>query len=512
MEMNKGITVFLGVLGAVLGIAGLFVYFIWGRPVWLYTAMELAALVFLLIFFVSHYEMLKDISGRRSTKFGLNSITMVVIFIAILGILNFILVRHELRIDLSDAGIFSLSKQTEAVLDKLEAEIKITGFFTEQSKLRGKAKDLFENYVHQSEKVSYVIVDPDKKPGIAKRYGITDYDTTVVEAGDKRATARSLSEEGLTSALIRVSREGSKTFYFVEGHGEHGIDDVEKSGYAFLKTSMEKQGFLVKKLHLLRAKAVPEDADVLILGGPQRPLMASEQDALKAYLDQGGQVLLLLDPMVENGLETFVETWGLQLKNNIILDPMSGLGVAIPIINPGAYVPHDLTRNFDLASFYPLSRGIGFEPKKAEGFLFEPFLETSPDTWLTQAVEGDLSIDPKRDQKGPIVLGGVISEFVPLGSTPDPDEKKMRLVVIGDSDFGTNSVVQAAGNGDLFLNIVSWLADEGDLVAIRPKEVPTTTLVLSAQQTNLIFSVSVLLLPLSVMGFGLFIWRGRRSL
>ncbi len=88
----------------------------------------------------------------------------------------------------------------------------------------------------------------------------------------------------------------------------------------------------------------------------------------------------------------------------------------------------------------------------------------------------------------------------------------MRLVIIGDSDFSTNGVVRSAGNGDLFLNIVSWLANEGDLISIRPKEVPTATLILSPNQTNTIFTVSVLILPLGVMGIGLFIWRGRRRL
>lgn len=513
MGLNKNVTVVIGIMGAILGIAGLFIYLIWGNLVWLYTTLELLAILFLSIFLVSHFEILKDISSRRSTKFGANSVTMVVIFVAILGILNFILVRHEIRVDLSDAGLFSLSPQTENILNNLGSEIKITGFFNEQSKLRGKAQDLFENYVHRSNKVSYVMIDPDKKPAIAKQYEITDYDTIVLESEDQRATARSLSEEGVTSALIRVSRGTSKRFYFIEGHGEHGIDDTEKAGYSFLKKSLEKQGFVVEKLHLLTTKSVPHDADVVVVGGPQRPLMDEEKAALKDYLDQGGQLLLLLDPMVESGLETFVSEWGLQLDDSLILDPMSGLGVAIPIINPDAYVPHEVTRNFNLATFYPLSRAIAFDASKGEGYRFDPFLETSADTWMTKEVAGELSINPGRDRKGPLILGGVLSESVPSGAAPpDPDKKKMRLVIVGDSDFGTNSVVQAAGNGDLFLNIVSWLADEGDLVAIRPQEIPTTTFVLSAQQTNLIFSVSVILLPLSVMGFGLFIWRGRRRL
>lgn len=512
MALKKNITAILGILGFLFALAGLFVYVIFEEKVWLYTTLELLAVLQLSLFFVSHFEMLKDFSSQRSTKFGANSILMVIIFTAILAILNFILARHEVRFDLSDAGTFSLSPQTENVLEHLEHEVKFTGFFTDESPLRGKAHDLLENYTRESQKVSYVIVDPDKKPTLAKQYGITDYDKIIVESEGRSATARELSEEAVTSALIRTSREKKKSFYFVEGHGEHSIDDAEREGYAFIKETLQKQGFTVKPLLLLTQRQIPEDADVVIIGGPKRPFTEEEFRLIQDYLNKNGRLFLAIDPMFETGFEGFLSAWGVHLKDDLILDPGSGLGAAIPTINPDTYPPHEITRNFDLATFFPVSRSVSFDPAKAQEYQFSPFLQSSPETWLTDQVEGELTVNAMRDKKGPIVFGGVITPNTANTSTGPVAPKQMRLVIVGDSDFGTNGVARAAGNGDLFQNIISWLADEGDLVSIRAKEIPITTLLLNDKQTGVIFSVSVLILPLGIMGVGLMIWRKRRRL
>ncbi|MFQ5588719.1 MAG: GldG family protein [Nitrospiria bacterium] len=510
--MNKNITAIFGVLGTICALAGLFVFAIFGEMVWLYTTLELLAVLQLGVFFITHFETLKDISAQRSTKFGANSFLMAIIFIAILSILNFILARHEVRFDLSDTGAFSLSPQTESILENLEADIQMTGFFNDDSEHRSRAKDLLENYARLSRKVDYVIIDPDKKPSLVKQYGVTDYDKIVVESEGRSVIARDATEAAVTSALIRTSRKKEKTFYFVEGHGERNIDDTEREGYSLIKETLSQQGFTVKKLLLLFEKQIPEDADVVIIAGPKRPFGEAEHRILQDYLDRRGRLFLALDPMRETGLEAFLSKRGILLKNDLILAPGSGLGAAIPTVSPGSYPEHDITKGFDLATFFPLSRSVAFDPAGAGDYQFSPFLQSGPETWLTEHVEGDLSVNPARDQQGPIVFGGVLTA-PPAAAPGDPGAgRPMRVVIVGDSDFGSNGISRSAGNADLFQNILSWLADEGDLVSIRPKEIPTATLLLNDKQTGVIFSVSVLILPLGVMGMGLLIWRKRRQL
>ncbi|MBI3802233.1 MAG: GldG family protein [Nitrospirae bacterium] len=516
MRLKQTFSILSGVAGVGCGLAGLFHYLIWGAPLWVTTALEGTALLLLTLFLVTHFEMVKDISTRRSTKFGVNSFLMIAIFIAILSIINFILARHPLRYDLSGSGAFSISPQTVSVLKNLKNEVKVIGFFPERSNVKGQAKDLFENYRYETDKIKFEIVDPDKKPTVAKQYGITEYDTIVLESGGQKATLRTVSEQEVTGALIRISRASKKSFYFVEGHGEHSLDDLERNGFSFLKDSLEKEGFAVKKLLLLSEKKVPDDAAVVVIGGPQRPFIEEEKKALDEYLARGGRLFALVDPLVKTDLEPLLAKWGVKLENDLILDPGSSLSAVVPIVNPGSYPPHPVTDRFNLGTFFPLSRSVNFDPATEGTLRFEPLLKSAPGTWLTKRVEGDLNIDPSRDKPGPIIFGGVIrykDEPAPAAAEAGkPDPKKMRLVVIGDADFATNGVVRSAGNGDLFQNVVSWLAEEGDLVSIRSQEAQNGTLLLSNQQHRFNFYSSVLIVPLVIFSIGLTVWRRRRRL
>ncbi len=510
MEIKKSGLAIVGAIGLVLAVAGLVVYLIWGEPVWLYTTLEVLALIHLVAFFVTHFELLKDFSGRRSTQFGANSFLMIALFIAILAILNFISVRHHARIDFSGAGTYTLAPQTVSVLQGLKKEVKISGFFPQGSAVKDKAEDLFKTYRHTSPRIQYETIDPDKQPALAKQHGITEYDTVVMVSGGESALIKTISEQEVTSALIRISRGTKNHLYFVEGHGEHALEDVDRNGYSFLKQALEGQGFAVSRLVLLSEKEVPADASVVVVGGPQRPLIQEEQAALDRYLTSGGRLVFLTDPLVKSEVEPFLSRWGIQLQDDLILDPTSTLGGVVPVVGPGSYPSHDLTREFKLATFYPLSRSVTFSSSQEAIFMFEPLLQSGPGSWLTSKVTGELSIDPDRDKKGPILFGGVIRHKE--GEALSAAQKRMRLVVVGDSDFGTNSVVRAAGNGDLFQNMMSWLAEEKDLISIRPQEAGNTTLLLSTQQIRLIFFSSVVMVPSAMLIAGLTVWRRRRRL
>ncbi len=498
--ISKKAGLIIGILGVLLGIAGLAVYL--ARPEWIiaYTTLSVLAAIHLIVFFVMHFEVLKEVSYQRSTQMGANAILMVIIFVSIVAIINFIVAQHEVRFDLSGTEAHTLSPQTISVLKGLKEDVKISGFF--QDGKPGTAKGLFENYKHQSAKIKYEFIDPDKKPAVAKQYGITEYGTVILESNDKSFTLKTVSEQELTSALIRLGRTSQKQVYFIEGHGEHAIDDMDKRGYSHIKEMLEKQGFAVKKLILLSEKTVPEDATVVIMGGPENAYAPEEQIAIDEYLSRGGKLFVTLDPISKNNLEGFFAKWGVILEKNIIIDPLSAVGPAVPVVD--RYLQHPITEKFNMATFYSLARSVSFDPSLADKFRFNSFLQTSPNSWATTRIStGEVVIDPALDQKGPIVIGGVFSS---------KSDSKMQLVIIGDSDFATNALAQSAGNGDLFQNVVSYLAQENDLISIRPKASQGGTFLLSKNQQAMIFYVSILILPLGTLIVGLVISRRRRYL
>ncbi len=514
LGLTPGITKIAGVIGVILLIAGGGVA-IW-RPesVFLSSLIWVVALLHLAVFFVGHFETMKGFSARRSTRLGADSLLMAGLFITILGILNFIAYRHSTRWDLSSAETFTLSPQTVRILKGLKDDLRLLAFFPERSDGGIAVRDLLESYRFQSRKVTVEMIDPDKKPHLAKQYNVTQYETVVVVAANGRTvTAKAADEQEITAAMIRVSHDAQKTVYFVEGHGEHSIKDEERSGYAMIAASMTQQGLLVKTVTLLAEKRVPDDAAVVIIAGPQRPFTPEERAVLSDFLARGGQLFALVDPAVATDLAPLFAEWGVALSDDQVVDPTSGLGGRVPIITPGSYPDHDITLKFDLATFYPLARSVA--PSGAPDFDFEPILKTGTNSWKTAQMTDEITLDPAQDERGPITIGAVTqkkSDVTKDGTEPDPalGAQRARLVVIGDSDFATNNVVHSAGNGDLFQNVVRWLTDETDLIAIRPKEAKTTTLLISSQQAGALFMVSVLLLPIAILTSG-WIVRRRRS-
>ena len=93
------------------------------------------------------------------------------------------------------------------------------------------------------------------------------------------------------------------------------------------------------------------------------------------------------------------------------------------------------------------------------------------------------------------------------GESPSPET---RLAVIGDSDFATNGAVGIQGNRDMFLNTVSWLAQQESLIAIRPRQAEDRRLTMTADQQRRVFWLSLLFLPATVLGAGVYTWWRRR--
>src|SRR5713226_5878863 len=315
--MSNRLTFLLGVLGGVLAGAGVVIYALTPERIALIAAAEGLAAACLTVFLVRHFELFREFSTRRATRLGLNSILMIVLMGTILGILNFLAARHSVRWDFSETKRFTLAPQTARLLRELPREVKVTVFTSDQSPVRLAYRDLIDSYQTHTAKLMAEFVDPEKKPGVTRQYGITRPDTAVLESGKQETRITSASEQELTNALIRVTKDEKKTVYFLTGHAEHVLEDRSKEGYSFLKEALERQGYTVRSLSLYESKTIPKNVSVLVLGGPQKPVSPEEQLLLADYVRTGGRLLVLLDPGSRAGLDSTLAAWGLQADNHI---------------------------------------------------------------------------------------------------------------------------------------------------------------------------------------------------
>ena len=93
---------------------------------------------------------------------------------------------------------------------ELPQPVKATAFYQDAQTGRESAKDLLDQYAYYGKQFTYEFIDPDRNPGLAKRYGITSYGTIVLESGEKEEKVLTADEENLTNALLKVIREGKK--------------------------------------------------------------------------------------------------------------------------------------------------------------------------------------------------------------------------------------------------------------------------------------------------------------
>jgi ABC-type uncharacterized transport system involved in gliding motility auxiliary subunit len=115
----------------------------------------------------------------------------------------------------------------------------------------------------------------------------------------------------------------------------------------------------------------------------------------------------------------------------------------------------------------------------------------------------EASMDEKVDMPGPVPLAVVASKD--LG-----ENKKSRLVTFGDSDFASNGFFNVQGNGNLFMNTITWLARDESFISIRPKNPEDRRLTMTESQGQMVSWVSLLLLPGSILFAGISVWMKRR--
>lgn len=432
---------------------------------------------------------------------------LIFVFLGILIVINLVASQHRLRFDLTASKRYSLSAQTLKVLKNLNKPVKVMGFFTNGAE-KTKARELLEEYRYQSSKFKYTFIDPDRHPLEAKRYGITRYNTLVIGCGKKEEKVFSVTEEKLTNALIRVTRPGKKTIYFLSGHGEHNVEDMGKSGYAQIKEALLRQGYAVKGLMLLETGKVPKNAATLVIAGPKKSILSGEIKAISDYLSGEGKVFLLLDPESGSEFGSLLKQRGVKLGQDVIIDKMSSLfggDYLMPVVLKYSS-SHPITKDFRLACFLVMARSV--RPSKlkqtSKDISVETLAWTGKSSWaerdLNALKHGKVGFDEKIDKPGPIPVAVVSAK----GDS--------RLVVFGDSDFISNSYLDLSGNKDLFLNVINWLTEEKDLVAIPPKEIKNTPLILTRNQAKMVFWIPVVITPGLILILGIAAYIRRRRL
>jgi len=450
----------------------------------------------------------------RQTKYAAYAAVYILVVLTAVVIANFLADRYNKSYDATANKRYSLSDQTAKIVKGLKQPATIIYF--DQGTRFQHAKDLLTEYSNLSPKIQVKYVDPDKNPQEAREAGIKNYGTALVEVGDRKEEAKSMTEEGITGAIIRDLKNTTRTVCFVGGSGEHQIDDSDRNGYSRFKDLLGKENYQAKSIDLLQKAEVPSDCTVLVVAGPTRDYQQPEVDAIKKYVEDGGRALLMLDPPLKIGrsdiadndvLTTLLRSWGVTLDKNLILDlnpigQLAGLGPQVALVTH--YESQPIVSGLKgSATGFPLSRSM--EVKNGDKTSVQKLFDSS-DTSLATNNLSSPRVDPNdpKNRKGPMTIAAAGSY------NTGKQDSQGRFVVVGSSSWAANSFINFNGNSDLALNAVDWLSSDEDLISIRPKEREDRRVTMTKAQLNLVRSTSQFILPLIVIVAGVSVWWKRR--
>lgn len=444
---------------------------------------------------------------RRSLALGSNTVVFAAVVVGIVVVLNLVSSAHYKRLDMTSAGVYTLSPQSEKALAALGEEMTIYAFVRPEN--RRAFLDLLEQYAYESGKVTVEAVDPDKKPGLARRLKVRNYGTIVVEtASGRRETTEELSEEAVTNAILRAGATDAKKVYVLTGHGERALDDDNPLGWSAAKEALEAAAYEVETLDWFATGGIPEDADLLIIPGPKNDLREEEIERLRERLEAGGAALIMLDPGRLDNIEKFLAGYGFLLHDDMVLDPLSQrIGFDPLVATVTKYEGHPVVEGFRAATFFPVARSMDIKsgPSREVKAIGRTGVSSWGETDADSIERGKPEYKEGEDLPGPRILAasaewetGPPKEERKIGETV----KKARLVVTGDSDFASNSTLGFSGNKDLFLNIVGWLLEQEERVSIRPKTKGFNPIMFTSGELKLIFWTAVVAVPALVIAAG----------
>ncbi len=501
---------------ALLGLASLFTawLFMFILPGIRYFAWGILALgaALIAVAIIIDFKRVRGALVSRRGKLGLSTTVMVSLFIGIILLVNAISIGNYYRFDFTGLAQFTLTSQTKGVLARLHKPVEIVRFFTPAIPLtvRSYAENLLAEYQNYTDQLTVREIDPELRPDEARQYGIDRFGSTYGAVvfrsteGQRQVLGPQIAgeaEHAFTSAILEVTGTRQKKVYFLTGHGESSIHQDYNSARSGLRDNL----FQVGELDLVATPAVPADAAVLVIAGPQQPLVSGELEIIKAYLENDGRVFILLNPNPSQGLRQLISEWWLDIQDGILIDPTSYVAPN----RDSPLVPRS-RNSFGLAeTYFPGATAVIPREEVPGNVKRDALVWTSREAWLEQdfAIGEEPEQDEQVDRQGPLAIGALVST-----APADQAEasKGTRLIVIGDSDFASNRNFHNGNNGDLFLSAVSWLTAGEEIISVDRKVLATRRLLLNPEEVKFLHISSMGLLPLLLLAAGGYVWWRRK--
>ena len=446
---------------------------------------------------------------QKSIKKGVIVLIKTTLILLAISVINLFAIRYNVSKSFTENQPYALSSQSQEVVKKLKKPLKILIFDRE---LNPNLESLLEKYQRINKQFQYQVINPDQELKLARQYKIQSLGEIYLQYDNKKqrlnfrnaSVGKAVTEAQLTNSIEKIQTDRITNIYLLQGHGEASNQLVER-GIAQIVVNLEDKGNMVKEMNLASEGKIPDDADLIVIAGATRKLLAGEVSSLQEYLSAGGNLLLLLPPNTNLGITPLLEEWGVKLDNRLVVDGSNagnamGFGPGVAIVN--TYGDHSITANFGNGiAIFPESRPIKVIKKPEVESI--PLVITNEQTWAESDLKNEeITFDSTSDLSGPLNIAIALKR-----GQPEPS----RMVVFGSVTFAINGWFEQQLNGDLILNSVNWLiAEDEEILATRPREPRNRRINLTTAQARVINWLALRIIPFLSLITAVFFWSQHR--
>lgn len=450
----------------------------------------------------------------------LNRVAQILLGLCLIASLNYLAAKYFDRIDLTQSGTYTLAPESKAYIRQLQEPVEIIVTIPndpeqpELVQIHQHLDKLFREYEAEGTiggesllQIEFVDIYRQRKRAqeLANQYNLTQENIILVAQGERKREIRQgdlyevadgqirgfRGEKAITAAIIDVSSKEEDKIYFLVGHGEMRLDDVDPlRGLSQLEAFLRERNYTLATLDLAIDSEVPADADLVVVPSPQASLLPEEVEKLRRYMsERNGRMIILIDPGRRHGMNELFYDWGILADDMTVEDGGPDFRAQGGDFIIRRFAEHPITElliDYQITALFGQPRPVRTDP----GSLNDPRLKvtqiigTSDQSWGERdyRTQDKIVFDAGSDLKGPVSIAAVStrSADTELGiSIPGG-----RFVVFGNSDFITNNRLRAFGNRTLLFNSINWALTKNSLLNIATRPLESYQVVMSERDLN----------------------------
>jgi len=484
-------------------------------------------------------------SMARRWTLSLNVLLSILAVVALVAMVNYLAARHFHRIPVSQFARMELSGQTRRILQSVTNNVKVTIYYDRTDDLYEMVNGLLKEYKFANGRVGVETVDYVKDPAAAQRVKaqyklaseqknvvifecngnrkivyekeLSDLDLEPLISGKSKEVRRSAFKGELlfTSAIYSVTSPRALRAYFLKGHGEHSPQSTDKDfGYSRFAGLLADNNVDWTTLSLTGTNGIPADCSVLIIAGPQTTLTSQELSKIEGYLNNGGRTLVLFNVLSasrDTGLEGLLANWGVDVRKAVVSDRLnSSNGQDLITEFFGTHPVSAPLLGAELHMVYPRALGKASRgAHRTDAPIVSELVSTSPKASLVTDFRDGVPNPSPTDVRTNVAIAVAIEKGKLQGLTAD--RGTTRAVVVGDSIFWNNNMLDSGANRDFASLTVNWLLDRSQLLgSLAPRPIPQFRVVMTERQMTSVRWLLLFGMPGSVLLLGSMVWVKRR--